>query len=105
MVSKCEECDNVIEIDGKKYVNFYGLGSTKMYNLTSPTEQEYRPNEGRDLLIPVKGPLKAVLSQVQGGLRSLCTYIGVKHIKMAFKTSKFVRVNNTINRSLERYEQ
>ena len=53
MVSKCEECDNVIDIDGKKYVNFYGLGSTKMYDLTSPTEQEYRPNEGRDLLIPV----------------------------------------------------
>lgn len=105
MVSKCEECDNVVEIDGKKYVNFYGLGSTKMYDRTSPTEQEYRPNEGRDLLIPVKGPLKSVLSQVQGGLRSLCTYIGVKHIKMAFKTSQFVRVNNTINRSLERFEQ
>tara|TARA_B100000780_G_scaffold277396_2_gene248001 strand:+ start:56 stop:1099 length:1044 start_codon:yes stop_codon:yes gene_type:complete len=105
MVSKCEECDNVVEIDGKKYINFYGLGSTKMYDLTSPTEQEYRPNEGRDLLIPVKGRLNQVLSQVQGGLRSLCTYIGVKDIKMAFKTSQFVRVNNTINRSLERYEQ
>ena len=32
MVSKSEECDNIVEIDGKKYVNFYGLGSTTMYN-------------------------------------------------------------------------
>ena len=48
MVSKTEECDNIVEIDGKKYVNFYGLGSTTMYNKTKPTEQEYRSNEGRD---------------------------------------------------------
>ena len=32
MVSKSEECDNIVEIDGKKYVNLYGLGSTKQYN-------------------------------------------------------------------------
>lgn len=105
MVSRAEECDNIVEIDGKKFVNLYGLGSTKMYNQTKPTEQEYRPNEGRDLLIPCKGSIKSILKQIQGGLRSVCTYTGAEHINQLNKTSLFVRVNNTINRSLEKYEK
>ena len=105
MVSRAEECDNIVEIDGRKFVNLYGLGSTKMYNQTKPTEQEYRPNEGRDLLIPCKGSIKSILKQIQGGLRSVCTYTGAEHINQLNKTSLFVRVNNTINRSLEKYEK
>jgi GMP reductase len=105
MVSKSEECDNIVEIDGKKYVNFYGLGSTTMYNRTKPTEQEYRPNEGRDLLIPCKGSITSVMQQIQGGLRSVCTYVGAENIDALYKRTQFVRVNNIINRSLEKYEQ
>jgi len=105
MISKSEECDNILEIDGKKYVNFYGLGSTKMYNLTKPSEQEYRPNEGRDLLIPCKGSIKDVIHQIQGGLRSVCTYVGAEHIGDLYKRTQFVRVNSTINNSLAKYEQ
>lgn len=105
MVSKSEECDNIVEVDGKKYVNFYGLGSTTMYNRTKPTEQEYRPNEGRDLLIPCKGSITSVIKQIQGGLRSVCTYVGAEHIDQLHKRTKFVRVNNQINNSLARYEQ
>ena len=105
MVSKSEECDNIVEIDGKKYVNFYGLGSTTMYNRTNPTEQEYRPNEGRDLLIPCKGSIKSILKQIQGGLRSVCTYVGAENITQLYKRTTFVRVNNQINNSLAKYEQ
>ena len=105
MVSKSEECDNIVEIDGKKYVNFYGLGSDKMYSVNKPTEVEYRPNEGRNLLIPCKGSIKSVIQQIQGGLRSVCTYVGAEHIRELYKRTQFVRVNNTINRSLEKYEQ
>lgn len=105
MVSKSEECDNIVEIDGKKYVNFYGLGSNKMYERTSPTEQEYRPNEGRDLLIPCKGSINSVIQQIQGGLRSACTYVGVAHIDLLYHNTTFVRVNSTINKSLAKYEQ
>ncbi len=105
MVSKSEECDNIVEIDGKKYVNFYGLGSTTMYNRTKPTEQEYRPNEGRDLLIPCKGSITSVIKQIQGGLRSVCTYVGAEHIDALYERTTFVRVNNQINNSLAKYEQ
>lgn len=105
MVSKSEECDNIVEIDGKKYVNFFGLGSNKMYNLTNPTEKEYRPNEGRDLLIPCQGSIVDIVKQIQGGLRSVCTYVGAKSITELYEKSQFVRVNSTINRSLEKYEK
>lgn len=105
MVSKSEECDNIVEVDGKKYVNFYGLGSTTMYNRTKPTEQEYRPNEGRDLLIPCKGSITSVIKQIQGGLRSVCTYVGAEHIDALYERTTFVRVNNQINNSLAKYEQ
>ena len=105
MVSKSEECDNIVEIDGKKYVNFYGLGSTTMYNRTKPTEQEYRPNEGRDLLMPCKGSITSILKQIQGGLRSVCTYVGAENITQLYKRTTFVRVNNQLNNSLARYEQ
>jgi GMP reductase len=105
MVSKSEECDNIVEIEGKKYVNFYGLGSTTMYNRTKPTEQEYRPNEGRDLLVPCKGSIVSVLQQIQGGLRSVCTYVGAEHIDDVSKRTTFVRVNHQLNNSLAKYEQ
>jgi GMP reductase len=105
MVSKSEECDNIVEIDGEKYVNFYGLGSTKMYNLTKPTEQEYRPNEGRDLLIPCKGSIVDVIQQIQGGIRSVCTYTGSENINQLYQNTSFIRVNNQVNRSLSKFEK
>jgi len=104
MVSKSEECDNIVEVDGKKYVNFFGLGSNKQYSLTNPTEQEYRPNEGRDLLIPVQGSIVDVTNQIKGALRSVCTYVGVDNINDLHTNVEFIRVNNIINRSLEKYE-
>lgn len=105
MVSKSVECNNVVEIDGKNYVNFYGLGSTKMYDLTKPTEQEYRPSEGRDLLIPVNGSIVDITNQIKGALRSVCTYVGVDSVSKLYESANFVRVNNIVNRSLEKYEQ
>ena len=91
------------EIDGQQYVNLYGLGSTKQYNIHTISEQEYRPNEGRDLMIPAKGHIKDIINQILGGLRSVCTYVGVSHITQLSSHAEFIRVNNTHNRSLEKY--
>lgn len=104
MVSKSQECDNIVEIDGKKYVNFYGLGSNKMYSINKPTESEYRPNEGRDLLIPVTGSILETINQIKGALRSVCTYVGVDDIKHLHANAEFIKVNHQINQSLEKYE-
>ena len=104
MISKSQECDNIVEIDGKKYVSFYGLGSNKMYGINKPTESEYRPNEGRNLLIPVSGSILEPINQIKGALRSVCTYVGVDDIKHLHANAEFIRVNHQINQSLEKYE-
>lgn len=103
MISSCYECSNMVEIDGQQYVNLYGLGSTKQYNIHGVTEKEYRPNEGRDLLIPAKGYIKDIINQILGGLRSVCTYTGVSDISQLSTHAEFIRVNNTHNKSLEKY--
>jgi len=103
MVSSCYECSNMVEIDGQQYVNLYGLGSNKQYNIHGVSEKEYRPNEGRDLMIPAEGYIKDIINQILGGLRSVCTYVGVSDIEELSTHAKFIRVNNTHNRSLEKY--
>jgi len=103
MVSSCYECSNMVEINGQQYVNLYGLGSNKQYNIHGVTEKEYRPNEGRDLMIPAKGHIKDIINQILGGLRSVCTYVGVSNIEELSIHAEFIRVNSTHNRSLEKY--
>jgi GMP reductase len=103
MVSSCYECSNMVEIDGQQYVNLYGLGSNKQYNIHGVSEKEYRPNEGRDLMIPAKGHIKDIINQILGGLRSVCTYVGVSNIEELSIHAEFIRVNSTHNKSLEKY--
>jgi len=105
MVAGSSECDNIIEIDNKKYVNFYGLGSFKQYEKHGISQKNYRPNEGRDLMIPVVGSVNKVINQVKGGLRSACTYVGAPSLSELYDNVTFVRVNNQINTTMERYEQ
>ena len=75
-----------------------------MYSINKPTEAEYRPNEGRDLLVPVTGSILEPINQIKGALRSVCTYVGVDDIKHLHANAEFIRVNHQINQSLEKYE-
>ena len=105
MLSNCKECDNIIQDGDKQYVNFYGLGSSKMYSVHKPSDIEYRPNEGRDLYVPVTDSVENVFKQIKGALRSTCTYVGAKNINELKDKASFIQVNNILNRSLEKYER
>jgi GMP reductase len=63
----------------------------------------YRSSEGRVVKIPYKGPLDNTILNILGGIRSACTYIGSASIKDLPKCSTFVRVNNQLNTSLQKY--
>lgn len=104
IISKSKECSNIVEIDGKQYVNFYGLGSSKQYSKHGISDKEYRPNEGRNLMIPVEGSVHDVINQVKGGLRSTCTYVGTRKLQNLYDHVTFVKVNHQINKTLEKYE-
>lgn len=99
-----ESGGEIVYKDNKPYIQFYGMSSKKANDDFAGGLANYRSSEGRELLIPYKGPLINTLLDIQGGLRSTCTYIGAKTIKQMPKCATFIRVNNQLNKSLEKYE-
>jgi len=99
MFASCKEMAK----PGHDHVDFFGLGSEKMYTTYVPTESEYRPVEGRTLQVPIKTTMPQVINQIKGALRSVCTYVGVDSIDDLNASATFIEVNNQYNRSLEHY--
>jgi GMP reductase len=95
-----ESGGEIIEVDGKKLVSFYGMSSHKANEEFSGGLKEYRAPEGREVLIPYKGSVRHTIQRITGGLRSACTYIGASYIKELPKRTTFVRVNRQLNESL-----
>lgn len=105
MFANSFECDNVIEIEGKKYVEFWGLGSKRQFQQTFPHDAKYRPNEGRDLLVPCTTSIYTTLNQIKGSLRSVCTYVGATAVGELSQKVTFIRTTAPINQSLAQYEK
>ena len=57
----------------------------------------HRASEGKLVQVDYKGSVINVLSEILGGLRSACTYVGASRLKHLPKCTTFVRVNNQIN--------
>lgn len=91
---------NIIEQNGKKYVEFYGMSSTTSMIKTKGEVAEYRSSEGRTVLVPYKGNVGPIVLDLLGGLRSACTYVGAKNLKQLSKCTTFIRVNKQFNDSL-----
>ena len=75
----------------------YGMASEAARKLHYDHPGAYRAAEGKVVRVTPKGPLKNVVEEILGGLRSAGTYIGAKCIKDFPKCATFVRVNNTHN--------
>jgi len=67
-------------------------------------KDSHRAQEGRYTLLPHKGNLDDFLQDLFGSLRSTATYIGAKKLKEFAKRATFIRVNNQLNTSLEKYD-
>lgn len=86
--------------DGK--VIFYGMSSHAAQEKHDQMKN-YRASEGRIVQIPYRGLVEHTISDILGGIRSTCAYIGAKSIEEMEKKTKFIRVNNQLNKSLEKY--
>ena len=86
--------------DGK--VIFYGMSSYAAQQKHNQVKK-YRASEGRIVNLPYKGLVEHTISDILGGIRSTCTYIGAKNVNELSKNAKFIRVNNQLNRSLESF--
>jgi GMP reductase len=81
----------------KKFKEFWGMSSKKAMEKHYGKMYGYRSSEGRELLVPYKGPVQNTLNDILGGLRSMCTYIGAKQIKHVPKCATFYLVNRQVS--------
>lgn len=84
-------------VDNKEFVRFYGMSSDTAMNKHHGGVAEYRSSEGRTVEVKYKGPVKATVLDILGGIRSTCTYVGAPSLKQLSKCTTFVRVNRQIN--------
>lgn len=94
---------DVIELNGKKYVEFYGMSSATAQKKHNGGLKDYRSSEGRTTLVPYKGNMHDVIKNILGGVVSSCTYTGSAHIDELSANGTFIRVQNVINTSMAQY--
>jgi len=99
------ELDTVTEYDDRKlFKEFYGMSSEKAMDKHSGGMNKYRASEGHSMRIPFKNDyVCSKLKEIEGGLRSACTYVGASSIKELSKRTTFIKVNNQVNTSYLQY--
>lgn len=94
---------DVIEISGKKYVEFYGMSSITAQKKHNGGLRDYRSSEGRTTLVPYKGDVNNIISNILGGIRSACAYVGANSIDQLHEKATFIKVNSILNRSMDQF--
>ena len=85
----------IVEI--KQFVSFYGMSSKSANEKHFGGLKDYRSAEGREVLVPYRGPVMNTVQDILGGLRSTCTYAGAQKLKHLSKCTTFVRVTQQYN--------
>ena len=86
----------------KQFVQFYGMSSQAANNKHFGGLKEYRSSEGREVLVPYRGPVANTVQDILGGIRSTCTYAGARKLKQLSKCTTFVRCAQTHNSVYEK---
>lgn len=92
-----ESEQEIIEENGQKFLQFYGMSSTTAMKKHKGGVAEYRASEGKTVKIPYRGSINDSLQDILGGVRSTCTYVGARTLKDLSKCTTFVRVNQQLN--------
>lgn len=87
----------VVEINGEKFLSFYGMSSDTAMKKHKGGVAEYRASEGKTVKIPYRGDVSATLQDILGGVRSACTYVGARRLKELSKRTTFIRVTQQLN--------
>jgi GMP reductase len=92
-----ESEEKIAEKEEQKFVEYYGSSSSLSMKKHNGGVASYRAAEGKEVLIPYRGPVKNTVESILGGIRSTCTYVGAQKLKHLSKCTTFVRVNNQLN--------
>ncbi|MGE5108630.1 MAG: GMP reductase [Sphingobacteriales bacterium] len=92
-----ESGGELIEEDGVKSKLFYGMSSDTAMHKYAGGVAEYRASEGKTVKVPYRGMVANTVSDILGGIRSTCTYVGAKSLKELTKRTTFIRVEEQHN--------
>lgn len=92
-----ESGGDLVEKDGVKYKFFYGMSSETAMNKYAGGVAEYRASEGKTVKVKYRGAVDHTISDILGGIRSTCTYVGAKSLKELTKRTTFIRVQEQHN--------
>ncbi|MDP3352780.1 MAG: GMP reductase [Flavobacteriaceae bacterium] len=92
-----ESGGQIIEENGKKFKQFYGMSSETAMKKHVGEIAEYRASEGKTVKVPYKGKVENTVQDILGGIRSTCTYVGASHLKELTKRTTFIRVQEQHN--------
>ncbi|PRY99902.1 GMP reductase [Marinilabilia salmonicolor] len=93
-----ESGGELVERDGKKFRQFYGMSSSTAMEKHAGGVAEYRASEGKTVEVAYRGPVEHTVQDILGGLRSTCTYVGAARLKELTKRTTFIRVAEQENR-------
>ena len=92
-----ESGGELVEVDGKKFKEFYGMASAKAMEKHNGGVSKYKTAEGKRVLVNYKGPVENTILDILGGLRSTCTYVGVQNLQELHDNTIFIRVTQQLN--------
>lgn len=92
-----ESGGELIERNGEKFKQFYGMSSATAMKKHVGGVAEYRASEGKTVEIPLKGNVADTVQDILGGIRSTCTYVGASKLKELTKRTTFIRVSEQEN--------
>ncbi len=93
-----ESGGKIIEKEGKKYKQFYGMSSATAMDKHVGGVADYRASEGKTVQVTYKGAVNDTLQDILGGVRSTCTYVGAQKLKELSKRTTFIRVAEQENK-------
>ena len=89
MFAGTDECEGVREFGGFK---FYGMSSHEAQKKHGGI-RDYTASEGRVINVPHKGPAENIMTDILGGIRSACAYVGANSLEALPKCAEFTVVN------------
>lgn len=92
LAGHAESGGEIVEVDGRKFRQFYGMSSKTAMDKHSGGVAEYRASEGKTVQVPYRGAVADTVRDILGGVRSACTYVGASHLKELSKRTTFIRV-------------
>ena len=97
-----ESGGDLVERNGENFKRFYGMSSRAAMERYAGGVARYRAAEGKEVLVPYRGPVEDSVQEILGGVRSACTYVGARRLKELSKRTTFVRVAQQTNEVFSR---